>query len=185
MADTLKLTVAEVQHALDNALTLRSAVSSDGMVVTLLFNARYSQFVVIAGGDEVLRCSQVEIDRAVTAYNQMLLPQQGLRVSRPERLIDYEWDVETIDIESPDRDDPEILDHFHAQRLIDLPWLLCDDQRLVLVRNDFRDGTLVRSWAYLDPVSRMLPKCFTDAGGAQTAFVPARFHREVAKVAAG
>lgn len=177
-----RLTVETVQHALDSSLTLRSDVSADGIHVRLMFNPRYSQFYVIAAGDEILRCSQVEINRAVDAYNTMLRPQQGLAVRRPERLIDYEWDLETFDTEALDGEEADILGHFHAPRLADLPWLLEEGERLVLVRDDFRDGTLVRSWAYLDPESRMLPEYFSDGCGAEVALVPKRFHREVARI---
>lgn len=93
----------------------------------------------------------------------------------------YEWDFETFDPESGD-----VLDHHHAEKLADLPWPSAAGERLVLIRdvgND-DDGLTDRALAYVDE-SRMLPAMFTDAGGAEVAKVPQRFHREIARVACG
>lgn len=100
--------------------------------------------------------------------------------------VSYEWDLETFDPATGD-----ILDHHHADKLIDLPWPSTPGERLVLIRNvgNNYDGIADRSWAYVDE-SRMLPAEFSipDADGIERETgtkVPQRFHREIARNAIG
>jgi hypothetical protein len=91
----------------------------------------------------------------------------------------YEWDIESIEIIEGEE---IVLDHQHADKLSDLPTPVNDCEKLVLVR-DTDDS---RMWAYVDNVSRMLPKYFSrpEADGnyhETNVKVPQRFHREIAR----
>jgi hypothetical protein len=91
----------------------------------------------------------------------------------------YEWDLESWELFG---DEEECLDHNHADKLSDLPTPSTPGEKLVLVR----DAVGSRLWAYVDPVSRMLPKYFSrpEAGGnyhETNVKVPQRFHREIAR----
>jgi len=88
--------------------------------------------------------------------------------------ITYEWDLETVDLESDD-----IIDHDFRETLSDLD-LPASNQRLVLVRNVGNDleGLTDRLWAYV--CKGQLPICFHSAGEVETSIrVPSRFHREL------
>lgn len=97
-------------------------------------------------------------------------------------MINYEWDIETVDIESDD-----ILDHDHRNKLSEygmeeLLHALNQDvepgntyTRLVLVRT-LDDGG--RSWAYVEE-DHKLPKQFLDAYDNPVCDVPKRFIKEI------
>lgn len=99
--------------------------------------------------------------------------------------VRYEWDIETVDVESED-----ILDHDHRDKLSEfgaeeLLHAINQDlepgnnfTRLVLVRDHFdKTGDLIcRSWAYVD--DQELPTEFRDAYDRPVVAVPKRFHQE-------
>jgi hypothetical protein len=79
-------------------------------------------------------------------------------------------------------EDADIHDVMHAESYTSLVDMMrySTHKRLGLVR-DRRSGhdALCRSWAYI--VNGKLPEYFEDAGGAQVAKVPARYHAELAR----
>jgi len=78
----------------------------------------------------------------------------------------YEWDIETSD------ENGEIIDHYHADKLADLP-ALEERQQLVLVMDDEQG----RAWAYVQ--CGKLPEFFTDADDKRVDLVLRRFHKEL------
>lgn len=91
--------------------------------------------------------------------------------------VDYEWDVETVEIESED-----IVDHEFCKDYADAKATAATApgpghrHDIVLVRDDDNG----RSWAYME--DGKLPSHFSDAYGNAVAKVPKRFTNEVAKV---
>ena len=83
-------------------------------------------------------------------------------------MINYEWDIETVD------EHGDIIDHHHADKLKEYPKdYTKSGGDLVLVRDD----NYGRSWAYVQ--RGFLPEYFTNAFGGNTAKVPMRFHKEL------
>jgi hypothetical protein len=89
-------------------------------------------------------------------------------------MTNYEWDYETIDLNSGD-----IIDHNHANKLTDFR---AEDKTdtLVLIRDsgDQIHGLQERTWAYV--INNKLPEYFSDSTGIPLHKVPARFHKELA-----
>jgi hypothetical protein len=114
--------------------------------------------------------------------------------------LTYEWDIETVDMESGD-----ILDHNHAAKLSEFSEIEIDQAvsqfvdelgqatRLVLVRDSrgmvTRHGRTVehldRTWAYVTEAGA-LPATFDsgDGGNPDGYKVPARFHAELKEAVA-
>lgn len=101
--------------------------------------------------------------------------------------IIYEWTRETVDPETGD-----ILDTAFADDPRDV-WPTGANDRLALVRTTGDDvrGITDRMWAYAD-AARMLPAEFTYCGAEpgeadppNGVRVPQRFHRQIARAAAG
>lgn len=107
--------------------------------------------------------------------------------------VTYEWDIETIEAEG---DDPEILDHHHADALAEfdpadlraaISGALTEDHRfgfpvrtrLVLVRDVGNDveGLVDRSWAYV--AGKIVPGRFTYGEDEFGCKVPLRFQDEL------
>lgn len=85
----------------------------------------------------------------------------------------YEWDLEEFDPEYGD-----VVDHDHADRLIEFARReLPEHAHLVLIRDEEKGGNLDRSWAYVQ--GGHLPEFFKDAYGHPTTRIPRRFHREL------
>ena len=90
--------------------------------------------------------------------------------------VSYEWDVEVVDAETGD-----ILEHNHANRLVDHWPITGANERLVLVRDKYDYFVHDREWAYVE--NGKLPEYFEDGLGRQGAKVPKRFHKELERVA--
>ena len=89
-------------------------------------------------------------------------------------MIDYEWDVETLD------EFGDIEDHNHSEKLRPYHLDLEPSQRLVLVCDHWEGGWMYRSWAYV--VDGELPEHLVDAYDTEIRRVPQRFHKELAKM---
>ena len=84
--------------------------------------------------------------------------------------ISYEWDIETYD------EHGDIIMHWFEERIQDLPYPLQDNQRLVLVRNEWseEEGLIDRLWAY--ERNGELPGIFQGSSGSESSIrVPRRF----------
>ena len=97
---------------------------------------------------------------------------------------DYEWCIETYDIDANDPE-AEIVDLSFGKKLVQVGFPSTHLEKLVLVRDSAHD----KLWAYVDN-SCMLPKYFSrpEADGEYhetNVPVPQRFHREIAKYACG
>lgn len=115
------------------------------------------------------------------------------------RMREYEFDVETLDIDdvTEGHPEPEILDHWHAESLSAYPEKIlrsCEQSatyfRLCVVRDDMREaeGIVRRSWAHLIPgdektgLKPVMEAEFKDAGGAVIGRVPARIMDQIRQV---
>ena len=80
----------------------------------------------------------------------------------------YEWDWETVE-------DGDVVNHNFADKLSEFHD--CDkSDELVLVRDDFTDRGLDRTWAYVK--DDKLPEYFQDAYQRDETRVPKRFYKE-------
>jgi len=100
----------------------------------------------------------------------------------------FEWDVETVTtIDTKETETGEILEHYHCdtyeQAISEVQRAAPEGSayRIVLVRDrtDKYESLVCRSWAYIE--DGKLPEHFEDAYNNQTAKVPAKFHKEVAR----
>ena len=86
----------------------------------------------------------------------------------------YEWCVEFTD------DGGDVVDHYHADKLSEIPDDVMNEGDLVLIRNvgNEYDGVNDRSWAYV--VDGKLHPMFM-SGDVAGETVPQRFHAELAR----
>lgn len=99
--------------------------------------------------------------------------------------VGYEWLVEVIEVDGSD--DPDIIDHFHSDKLKTIGFTLGDvlmpEHRLCIVRDTYTEsqGVTYRAWCYATVNDRgvlELPDVFSDAHGREIIPVPVKLKKE-------